>query len=222
MCVSDVASHETVASKTGYSRTTVLVRLLQGVLLGILGTGLLISNVSVIVNAALSLLVTAIPAVLERDYAVQLDPAIVVWITLAVVLHSAGMVGLYDAVWWWDHLTHTFSGALVAAVGYAVASSLDQYADSVVLPPTFLWLFVFLVTVATGVVWETAEMAGREVARAGGFEPLLIVYGIDDTILDLVFDVVGAAVVALLARHGGGRAVLQNFAASLDRWSVER
>ncbi|WP_229109490.1 hypothetical protein [Halapricum desulfuricans] len=194
-----------------------LVRLMQAGLVVILAAGVALGNVSVIVNATLSLAVTALPALLERDHGVTLDPVIVVWITVAVLLHSAGMIGLYDRVWWWDHLTHTLSGGLVAIAGYAVTSAIDEHAPDVTLPPAFLWVFVFLFTVAVGVCWELLEMIGRELARAMDVEPILIVYSVEDTMLDLVFNVVGATIVAAMARLSGGRAVLERLGDSLAR-----
>lgn len=192
---------------------------MQAALVAILGGGAVLGNVSVIVNATLSLAVTGFPALLERDYDVVLDPVIVVWITAAAFLHSLGMVGVYERIWWWDHLTHAFSGTLVAAVGYAVTRTVDEHADGIYLPPAFLWAFVFLVTVAVGVSWETMEMICRALAQAMGVEPILVVYSVEDTMLDLVFDIVGAVIVASAAQIGAGRAVLDRLSGSFIRAS---
>ncbi|MFB6188893.1 MAG: hypothetical protein ABEI57_03330 [Halapricum sp.] len=194
-----------------------LVFTLQLVLVGVLVAGVVLLNVSVILNAVFGLAVTVLPTVIERDFEVHLSPVLALWITVAAVLHSLGMVGVYDAVSWWDHLTHAFSGALVAALGYSVTCTVDEYVDDIYLPPTFLWVFVFLVTIAVGVCWETLEFVGRDLARFAGFEPLLIVYGVQDTILDLVFDIVGAVLVAALARVGGGRALIAGIVTSVAR-----
>lgn len=203
-----------VRSRVGARR---LVTVLQLALVTIFAMGVVLLNVSVIVNAVFALAVTLLPAVLKRDYDVHLEPLMVLWITTAAFLHSLGMVGVYETVWWWDHLTHAFSGALVAAVGYAATRAVDAYAEEIRLPPTFLWVFVFLVTVAVGVGWETTEMLGRELARLADVEPLLVVYGVDDTILDLVFDIVGATLVAALTHLGGGRVLVDDLTAALER-----
>jgi len=76
-----------------------LSRILQlGVAL-MLAVGLLTLNTSVVVNASLALAVTALPAVLERDYRIPLDAGLTLWITSAVFLHTLGMYGLYDGIW---------------------------------------------------------------------------------------------------------------------------
>jgi len=180
-----------------------IVLVLQVALVVVLLAGIVLRNASVVVNATFSLSVTLLPALLARDFGVHFDPWLVLWITVAALLHSLGMVGVYESVWWWDHLTHAFSAALVAAVGYAIVVAIDRHSESVRFPPAFLWVFVFLSTVAVGVVWETMEFLTRELARAAGLQPVLIVYGIEDTILDLVFDCVGAILAAVVIHVGG-------------------
>ncbi|QCC50240.1 hypothetical protein [Halapricum salinum] len=191
---------------TGGPRRIVLA--LQAALVVVLLVGIGLRNTSVVVNATFSLAVTLLPALLARDFGVHFDPWLVLWITLAALLHSLGMVGVYESVWWWDHLTHAFSAALVTAIGYAIVVAVDRHSETVHLPRAFLWLFVFLLTVAVGVVWETMEFLTRELARVAGMRPVLIVYGVEDTILDLVFDCVGALLAAVLLHFGGGRSLV--------------
>jgi hypothetical protein len=47
------------------------------------------------------------------------------------------------------------------------------------------------------VFWEVIEFALGEAARAMGNRSLLTQYGLEDTMLDLVFDTIGAIVVAV-------------------------
>jgi hypothetical protein len=178
-----------------------LHRGMQTTILLILVAGVVNRNLSVVVNAAFALGVTLLPSFLARDFDVRLGSGLELIITFAVLLHSLGMIGLYDHIWWWDHLTHVLSGALVASVGYATARAFDDYSDAVTFPREFLAIYVFLFTVAVGVLWELVEQVGREIAIAWGFDPILVVYGLEDTMWDLVFDMIGAVVVALFARR---------------------
>ena len=187
-----------------------LQRVLQGVILAVLLTGLALPNVSVAVNATLALAVTLLPALLRRDHAVHLGTGLTLWITATVAFHALGMVLLYEAVAWWDHLTHLLSGILIAGVGYATVRALDEHTERIHLPPAVLGVFVVVFTLAAGVLWELFEMGGREVARAAGMEPILVVYGVDDTVLDLVFDGLGGLVVAL-----GGTAYFEETRAAI-------
>ena len=105
-------------------------------------------------------------------------------------------LGFYKSVWWYDHLTHALSASVVAAAGYATTRALDRHDDGIYLPPRFTFVFVLLVTVAFGVLWEVIEFAIAEVALLVGSTSVLTQYGLEDTMLDLVFDVVGGVVVA--------------------------
>lgn len=183
-------------------------RSLQGVIATVFGAGLVLGSLSIVVNAGLALGVTALPTVLRRDYDIHLAPPLTLWITGAVALHAVGMVSLYDRVWWWDHLTHFVSAALIAGVGYAVTVTLDEHSDAIYFPRSFLAVYIFLFTVAAGVFWELLELVGRDLARTYGFETVLVVYGLEDTMLDLVFDMAGAVVVALLGGETVGRLVV--------------
>lgn len=174
------------------------VRGMQTLVLAVLAVGVLTRNPSVVVNAVLGFLVTLLPGVLERDYSVTLGPGPALWLTTAVLLHSVGMLGLYDAVGWWDHLTHTLSATVAAGAAYAVVHAIDIHEPHVYLPPTFMGVFLLLTTLGLGVVWEALEFVARELAIALDMEPVLILYGVDDTIVDLVYDALGGLLVAWL------------------------
>jgi len=172
-------------------------RFLQVAIAVMLVVGLVTRNVGVVVNATVALGVTFLPALLARDYALHPSPKLTLWITLAVFLHTLGMFGGYAHVWWWDHLTHTLSASVVAAVGYAAARALDAHSDGLRFTERFLFVFTVLFTIALGVFWEVLEFAMRELATLFDREPVLIQYGLEDTIVDLLFDVVGAILVAI-------------------------
>lgn len=192
-------------------------RLLQGAIFGVLLVGLATRNLSVVVNAALSLGVTFLPAVLARDLDLHLDAWLTFVLALALFCHSLGMLGLYDGVWWYDHATHTLSAMLVAGVGYSTVRALDHHSAAVHFPPRFLAVFVVLFTLAAGVLWEVLEFVAREVALALSLDPVLVQYGLGDSLVDLVFDTVGALVVALF-----GTPRFESLADRLTEWLERR
>lgn len=194
-----------------------LARLLQGALLVILAWGVLERNLSVAVNALLAFLVTLLPAVLRRDYSIRLDPGLALFVTAAVFLHSLGMVGLYDSIWWWDHLTHTLSAMIVAGVGYTVVRAFDEHSPAFEIPERHLPLYIVGVTLAMGLLWEGLELGARVGTNALGLDVIWVHYGPNDTLLDLVFDAVGALVVALF-----GTRRLQSEVDSLRAWFDRR
>jgi hypothetical protein len=181
-----------------------LSRAMQVVLVGLVFIGLDRGNVGIVVNAAIALAVTYLPAVLERDYHIPMNAGLTLWLTSAVFLHALGTVGLpgsefsfYQTVWWWDHLTHTLSSSVVAAAGYTTVRAIDEHSEEVYLPWQFTFVFVLLFVVAFGVLWEVIEFAVGGVGALLGGGSILTQYGLDDTLLDLVFDIVGGVVVAL-------------------------
>lgn len=186
---------------------------MQALIVGVGAYGLLIRNVSIVVNAVLGLATTVLPGVLARDHELVLDPDLIRWITLAILLHTIGMAGPYETVWWWDHLTHTLSAALVAIVGYAVTRAIDEHWESIYLPPDFRFVFVLVFTLAAGVLWEVMEFVARALALVFGQRAVLVQYGVADSVLDLVFDLLGGVLVGFL---GGGHS--DRLTASLERY----
>lgn len=171
-------------------------RLLQFAIAGILVVGLVTRTLGVLVNAALALALTVVPAVLRRDYRIELDAGVTLWITLALFFHTLGMLGFYADVWWYDHVTHTLSATIVAAGGYVIARAADEASDDIYLPPRFMFVFVLLFTLGLGVLWEVLEFAARAGAGVLGLDPVLVQYGLEDTLFDLLFDTFGAVLVA--------------------------
>jgi hypothetical protein len=181
-----------------------LSRAMQVVLVGLVFIGLDRGNVGIVANSAIALGVTYLPATLERDYHIPMDAGLTLWITTAVFLHALGTVGLpgsqfsfYQTVWWWDHLTHALSASVVAAAGYATVRAIDLHTEQVYLPSQFTFVFILLFVVAFGVLWEVLEFAVGGLAAVFGGDAVLTQYGLEDTLLDLVFDIVGGVLVAI-------------------------
>lgn len=173
-------------------------------LIGMLFVGIERGNGGIVVNAAIGLAVTQLPPILERDYGIPMDPRLTLWITGAVFLHAFGTVGppgatrtLYSQVWWWDHATHALSASVVAGAGYATVRAFDEHSDGIYFPRKFVAAFILLFVLAFGVLWEIIEFAVALSAEAIGVDAVLTQYGFDDTMLDLVFDLIGGLVVAL-------------------------
>ncbi|MFB6112442.1 MAG: hypothetical protein ABEJ35_07925 [Halobacteriaceae archaeon] len=189
---------------------------MQLLLAGFLGVGILERNIGIVVNCGVALAATELPAILERDYQVPMDPALVLWLTVAVFLHGLGTLGPYRTVWWWDHITHALSASIVGGAGYATARAMDRHAADIHLPPRFLFVFILLITLAFGVLWEVLEFGIGKGAAAVGTETVLTQYGLDDSMLDLVFDTMGAVLVATFGTaYLGG--VIDALAAQLAR-----
>jgi hypothetical protein len=103
----------------------------------------------------------------------------------------------YATIWWWDHLTHALSSSIVAAVGYTTVRAIDQHSEDIYLPPRFMFVFILLFVLAFGVLWEVIEFTLSEFAALAGATSVLTQYGLEDSMLDLVFNTIGAVVVAV-------------------------
>jgi hypothetical protein len=181
--------------------TALAVLLLQGAILALCLVAVRRRNIAAAINAVGAFVLALLPVVLDivlpviLTRSVLFGPVLPVWLAAAGFLHSFGMLGLYESTWWWDHLTHTVSAGLVAALLYAGAivtlPDIAGIGDSSGIIVAVTVVFTF----AIGVFWELIELVAREVGERFDIEPVLVHYGWRDTVVDLGFDVVGAFVV---------------------------
>jgi hypothetical protein len=189
----------------GISRATQtrLSRAMQVVLVGLLFVGIYDLNPGIVVNCVAGLVVAKLPAVLERDYSLELDAGLTLWITTAAFLHALGTVGLpgmeqsfYRTLPVWDSITHALSASVVAAAGYTTVRALDEHDPGIELPRRVTFVYVITFTMAFGVVWEVLEYAITLATGAVGVDTVLTQYGVEDTLNDLVFNMLGGLLVA--------------------------
>ncbi len=179
-----------------------LSRAMQILLVLIVLIGFYVGNTGIIVNGLVGLLVTFLPALLEKKYELTMDPALILWITSAVFLHALGTVALpgslsfYRTLSWWDHMTHALSSSVVAAGGYATVRALDEHHEDIYLPRKFMFAFILVFVLAFGVIWELLEFGILGAAGMIGAETVLTQYGLEDTMKDIVFNTAGGLLVA--------------------------
>lgn len=172
-------------------------RVMRVLILGVLVAGIYTGNTGVIVNSLVSFAVTFLPGILEKDYGLEMDPLLVLWLTAAVFLHAFGTLGPYRTVVWWDHMTHVLSSSIVAAAGYSAFRTVSEHYDEINLPEKLFFVFILAFVMAFGVVWEVLEFGISGAASTVGSETVLTQYGLEDTMKDLVFDTLGGLLVAL-------------------------
>lgn len=176
--------------------------ILQAAIFGLFLVAVRRGNTAAAINALASLVLALLPVVTEFmlqtvfTRSVAFGPELAVWLAVAGVLHSLGMLGLYESTWWWDHLTHTVSAALVAALLYAgLLVTLPEILGRGTVSGSAVMAVTVLFTFAIGVFWELLELVARELGERFDIDPVLIHYGWDDTAADLGFDIVGALIV---------------------------
>ena len=177
---------------------------MQFALGGLVAYGVVAGEPKAIINGGVTLLITFVPAVLERNYDLPLDPWLALWITAAVFLHTLGSAGLYSRIFFWDNITHAMSASLIAAAGYTVARAVDIH-----IPRRVAFVYIFVIVLSFGVVWELFEFGLDIAADATGLEMPLAQHGLDDTVRDMMFNSVGALIVAAFGQaHLAGIAQL--------------
>ncbi len=186
----------TLLPRPGVRNQRRLTRLMQSILVGVVAFGLIYNQPKAITNGSVALAITFLPAVLERNYRLPLNPWLGLWITLAVFLHTMGSAGLYARIGWWDHLTHAMSASLVAGVGYTVARAIDLHSDDIHIPRRFAFVYILIVVLFFGVIWELFEFGLDIAADLTGITMPLAQHGLDDTVRDLMFNSLGAIAVA--------------------------
>jgi len=158
--------------------------------------GLRRRNLGAVVNAVAALVLSYLPGVAERLFDVELQAWQRLYTVTALLNHAVGMLGPYEEVWWWDHLTHAHSASVLGGVVHALARRRGRDPRPRVLA----------VVVGLGVLWELVEYVIHAAFRRVGLEPILVPYGRRDTLFDLLFDLVGALLVLAL-----GDRLLDNF-----------
>jgi hypothetical protein len=175
----------------------VAVRAMQVVLVAIALRAAVGGNATLVLNAAVPLGITLVPTVLRRERGYAMDAGLVCWLTLAATVHALGATGLYTAFGWYDSVAHALSASLVAGGGYALARAVERHSHAVDFDRRFRVAFVLLFVLAVGVGWEILEFASGALAPLLGGEAILAQYGVADIVNDLVFNVVGALLVAV-------------------------
>lgn len=185
-----------------------------GIVAGLL-VGVRADNGPAVANAVGAIFVALLPSILEVGFgAAGFDVAFATGLSLALAvagfLHVIGMLGWYDTVPWWDHLTHTVSAAVLAAIVHASLHTVDTRAPGVDVSEAYAVAFTLLFVLAAGVFWELIELYARELGDRVGAPPVLEYYGLRDTALDLVFNVVGAVLVVAIDVRTLGTATRQS------------
>ncbi|WP_236045049.1 hypothetical protein [Haloarcula nitratireducens] len=148
-------------------------------------------NPGAMVNAVFSFSGTYVPNILERASGIEFRPWQRVYVGTAMFLHAMGMLGPYDDVWGWDHVTHTLSSSIVSGATFVSAKRRGKEPLPV----------VFGSIITLGVFWEILEYLIHATADRLGMEPILVFYSKQDTLLDFVFNLVGALLVALFGNR---------------------
>jgi hypothetical protein len=111
-------------------------------------------------------------------------------------MDALGTFAFYDNVARWDNLTHTLSASVIAAAGYVLIRAIDIHTEEIYIPPRVMFILILLFVLATGVLWEILEFLTDELTAEFGYKAVLAQHGINDTMRDLSFNLLGAVFTA--------------------------
>lgn len=163
--------------------------------------------VLMLAQCVLGVFALALPSILRRR--VQLVIPSNMLLLYAVFLYCAIYLGevrsFYYNVRNWDTILHTFSGAMLGALGFSFITFLNK-TDRVPmnLSPVFVATFAFCFAVTLGVIWEIYEFTADGILHTNmqkfGLEdgtPFPGRLAVMDTMKDLIVDTIGAAVMSV-------------------------
>lgn len=160
------------------------------------------------------LFVLRIPQFIKDKYHFQIPNFMdFVLISFAFCAFILGEVfNFYGKIPYWDSILHTFSGVIIACIGFVVIEYLDrEYTIPLSVSPLFMSLIVVSVALAIGAIWEIGEYTVDDLFHTNNQQymestrstlydqddiPLSGHEALNDTMKDLILDLGGAIVVA--------------------------
>ena len=136
----------------------------------------------------LVLLLTYLPAMVERNYNVVLPIELTFFYTIFIFLSIilGDLIQTYTALWWWDLFLHLFGGILLGMAGFTFIYLIMKYSKRTVMSKTVTILFTFCFANAMGLIWEYFEFV---VTKLGWYT---MQHGELDTMSDLLLVTVGS------------------------------
>ncbi|MEG1686896.1 MAG: hypothetical protein RR022_08705 [Angelakisella sp.] len=149
-----------------------------------------------------------LPGFLKKRVNIEIPSTMLV--LYAIFLYCAIYLGevrsFYYNVPHWDTMLHTFSGAMLGALGFSFINLLNRTDKVPVnLSPAFVATFAFCFALALGIAWEIYEftadsMMGTNMQKFGteAGELFLGQAALKDTMKDLIVDTIGALVISII------------------------
>lgn len=156
------------------------------------------------------IIIAFIPDILRRFVKIDLPLLFDFFIALSLIFHVGN--GLLDGSSFIDiynKFTHFFSAIVVAFLSLLILYVIHEYEGDIVNNKKKVLFDIIVITVALGVVWELAEWSTDFLFGWGSQVNL------DDTMLDLFADVLGAFVMSLIGYGLIKRGVLHSIAENI-------
>ncbi|MFH1509093.1 MAG: hypothetical protein ABIE68_02940 [bacterium] len=146
--------------------------------------------------SAVALFLTYIPFVIIKRTKFFIPPSFQIAFLIFVFasLFLGDVTAWYWKIWWWDLILHGLSGIVMGFIGLFWILTLTRLEKThIVLSPVFVAFFALALAMTAGTIWEILEFTldktiGTDAQRNS----------LDDTMWDIVFNFVGALIVAAI------------------------
>ncbi len=149
-----------------------------------------------------------LPGMLEHKLKIEIPSNMLILYTIFLyfAIYLGEVKSFYYNVSNWDNILHTFSGAMLGALGFSIVTLLNKTERVPMnLSPVFVALFSFCFAVTLGVVWEFYEFTFdgllglnmQKFALEDGTQ-LIGRTALTDTMIDLFVDSVGALIISII------------------------
>lgn len=169
-----------------------LAYLFQFLIAGNVLLALSLGEHSQVFTGVVALGLTLVPTVLTRRLSLTLPWEVNLLIALSLYFHIAGEIrGFYDIYYpYYDKIAHLVSGITVSVLAFVIVLLLDRF-SRLNLSRWMIVGFIIIAAMAMEGFWEIYEWT---------FDTILgtnLQHGLDDTMLDMIFVLIGSIVVAL-------------------------
>lgn len=176
------------------SRGIYLTYFIQGLILLSAASSITAGEYFLGLSAGVAFLLTMAPSLMTRNLRLCLPWEVNLLVAVSFYLHVMGHVGEYYVTLapYYDKLTHLVSSVTVALIAFFLAVLAEHQGD-LRLTRTAIIVFILVFTLAAGAVWEIYEFVADQVFGTN------LQHGNIDTMSDLIVDLAGAVIVAVLA-----------------------
>ncbi len=160
-------------------------------------SALYIGDYFVAFSGVIALILTMVPYTIRHRVHFVVPWEVNFLIALSLFLHIAG----YSYQWYadlypyYDKIAHFIASITISLLGFLTVFLLDRF-SCLRMQKWQIFFFIIMFTLALGAIWEIWEYMLDTLFSSFLGEPLQ--HGLDDTMLDLIFDLVGALIVAVL------------------------
>lgn len=147
------------------------------------------------IGGVFAFFLTIVPYIVERELCLVIPWWLTFMIVLSLYIHLAGeYYSWYNLFYpYYDKFAHTISGITVGLLGFTAVLLVDRYTENNFNRPLIIFM-IFMFTMAFGAIWEIIEFTMDTFFLYG--EPMQ--HGNTDTMLDMIFVMFGAIIVAAL------------------------